>query len=189
MEKTDEDVSLEQLERGIIIDNYFYEFEMKTVYNDFIQILVPKVFFEMPSELRYLKYGLTQPAGYLMMSPGGAIDMGISVIDNFSLESPLVDAIKESHQALHRSNPGCVYDNDYIVFDSNEKEVVVSSAAIQTVDGLIKSYYGHLLTGKQVVAVTLNTPYSDDSPWENVFCQLMKSIRIQYGIHTKFHRF
>lgn len=188
-ETTGQEKEAVSLSQGVIIDNFFYEFEMKSLYNGFVQMMIPNAFFEMPPELCYLKYGLTQPLGYLVMSPDCAVDMNISVIDNFAVENPLIDTVKESQQALHRSNPGCVYDSDYITLAHNENEMVISSATVQTVDCVIKSYYGHLLTGRQVVAVTLNTPYADDSMWKDVFCELMKSIEIQYGIHTKFSKF
>ena len=108
------------LEEGVLIKGEFIEFEPVKLFDDKLEIMLPKTFVDMPSDLAKIKYPSESRPQIIKTDSTGGINFCFNLFEQSVKEDELKDIAKTFSKMIKKVNPANVF------YDQKTEEIVVN---------------------------------------------------------------
>ena len=164
------------IEEGVYIKNEYVEFEEIKLFNESMNILLPKSFIDLPDSMKKIKYPSEQRPQVIKTSLDTSVNFGFSLLPLPIRNEQTKNAVKQFKTVLKRVNPS------YVFYDLKEEKI--GKKTISWFD--FKSYgvdfpmYNIMYIipiRNKVMHGIFNCLYKDIDEWKDYAFQVIKTIK------------
>lgn len=178
IEKENEQLDSIDISKGLIIDDIQYNMEQKIIINDYLYIMLPKdYFFEMPEELKRLKYPSEFRPPIIKTTLDTQINLTFNILNKKLNDNDLIDFTKKIRN-LKRRTVNSFEAISIGVIQNETFKISYFDYLNSVLDGTIYILEFFVLLEECVLYGTFSCPLSEYEFWKKVIPKIIKTINI-----------
>lgn len=163
---------------GVYIKEQLYEFERQFFFEHSFSIVLPKVFIDMPEEIKKIKYISENRPKIIKMIPEGGIDIGFSLLGGALSKQKLLQTCSVVKNSMRKLNPATkILQEDTI--EDRGKYLKWMDYISPVIDGKMYNVMFIANVGDNLYHGICNCHVSEQEAWKDVFYGIIHSIQPQ----------
>lgn len=169
---------LKEIEKGkIVLGEEIIEFEEKSLLENKIKILVPKIFELMPDEIALIKYPSIRRPSIIFTNEDTTINLTFNHTQNLLDESKLEEFKDEMMAVIRKFHPDAKIFEDGVKY-INEKNIAFFDFLAPTIDSNVYNFMFLIELDSRALMCSFNCLEEDMELWKIIARGIMNSLRL-----------